>query len=46
MRITALDWIVLLRDMVRERILNEFEGNVLEWSDHVQFGSLNFIARG
>jgi len=30
MRITALDWFVLLRNMVRERSLTEFESNSLE----------------
>jgi len=43
-RIIALDWIVLLRNMVRERILTEFEVNSLEWGDHVHFGRHNIIA--
>jgi hypothetical protein len=38
-RITALDWIMLLREMVTERILEECEGKFLEKADVIQLGT-------
>jgi hypothetical protein len=38
-RITALDWIVLLREMVTVRILRECIGNCLEKGDVIQLGT-------
>ena len=35
---TALDWIVLMRNMVKERNLRECESNCLGWRDAPQFG--------
>ena len=37
-RIIALDWIVLLRNMIREKNLTECEGNILEECHALQFG--------
>jgi len=38
LHITALEWIMLLRNMITQRNLTECESNCLGWSDAMQFG--------